>query len=168
MEKFPQAETELLEAISLTDGTHFCALSATYSFLSEARLGLGRFGEAREAARRGLALAQESENDLDLGTAWRALGRVNAADPLAGADAAKPGSANESPESADACFESSVRIFRKIGAAGDEAATLRYWAEFEHRRGREEDARSKANSALEIFRRLGASAEIARTEAAVS
>ncbi|HWX21750.1 MAG TPA: adenylate/guanylate cyclase domain-containing protein [Candidatus Binatia bacterium] len=168
LRKFQQAETELQEAIALTSGTNSCALSATYSFLGEACLGQGKTSPALEAARRALALAQDSENDLDLGTAWRTLGRV------LGAQASPPANRENRASAADAagpdfipdagtCFAEGLRVFREIQAEGEQARTLRDWAEYEVLEGRGQEGRLKTEEALAIFQRLGALAEVQRT-----
>jgi class 3 adenylate cyclase/tetratricopeptide (TPR) repeat protein len=165
LEKFALAESEALEAIRLTDGTNFCVLSEAYSFLSEARLGQGRHVEARADAQRALAAARDSENDLDLGTAWRALGRVAVALNPDGAVSGAECAQSERVPLAEDCFAEGLRVFEKINAAGEQACTFRYWAEYECRRGRHEDARRLGQTALGIFEQLGAEPEVARTAA---
>jgi class 3 adenylate cyclase/tetratricopeptide (TPR) repeat protein len=87
--KFSQAEAELRQAIDVTRGNNFCALSETYSNLSDACIGQNKIEDALAAATRALALARESENDLDLGTSLRALGRaLSLADSESGSGAA--------------------------------------------------------------------------------
>ena len=136
LKKYAQAEATLRETIALTDGANFCALSATYSFLGDALLGQGKLAEAREAAQRALALARQSESDLDLGTAWRVLGQVEAASDSGVDRLAANTSAAESAPNADSCFAESLRVFKKINAESEQAGTLRAWAEFELRNGR--------------------------------
>jgi class 3 adenylate cyclase/tetratricopeptide (TPR) repeat protein len=164
LKQFRQVEADLREAIALTDGANFCALSASYSFLSEACLGQGKPAEAFDAARRALALAKESENDLDLGTAWRALGQsVTALNPADSRPAAATARPKPLPR-AGACFAKSLSVFEKINAEGEQAATLRAWAEFELKRGRIKVGRQKGEAARAIYQRLAAAPELARTE----
>jgi tetratricopeptide (TPR) repeat protein len=79
LQKYQQVEADAREALALVDGSDFCAHAEAYAFLSEACLGQGKLPEALDAAQRALNLARESENDLDLGIAWRTLGQVLAA-----------------------------------------------------------------------------------------
>jgi class 3 adenylate cyclase/tetratricopeptide (TPR) repeat protein len=164
LRKFQQVESDLREAMALTDGTNFCALSASYSFLAEACAGQGKLVEAFDAASRALDLARESENDLDRGTAWRTLGRVAAISKGArvspGAVGLHPGATN----TAEDCFARSLEVFKKINAEGERAMTLRAWAEFELKHGQKIQGRRKAEEARAIFMRLGAGPEAAVIE----
>ena len=108
------------------------------------------------AANRALGLARETENDLDLGIAWRTLGQVLAAwnkDQNGGpADGAL---LNEICSNPDGCFHESHRIFKKINAESEAARTLRAWAEFDLQNGRAEEGNKKLEEAQTILRRLG-------------
>jgi class 3 adenylate cyclase/tetratricopeptide (TPR) repeat protein len=149
LRKFAQVEADAREAIALTAGANSCALSATYSFLSEACLAQGKKDEALDSAKRALALAQESENDLDLGTAWRTLGQAVEGEPgIVGGASAVPDPA--------ACYTESLCIFDRIHAEGEQARTLAVWAQFEHRQDRPEAAQQKSEAARAILVRLGA------------
>jgi hypothetical protein len=102
-------------------------------------------------------MAGESENDLDLGIAWRTLGKVLAACrkdqlPLS-ANGATPDKPQFEP---DACFQQSHQIFKKIDAEGEAAGTLRAWAEFDLQNGRDAEGRKRLEEAQTILRRLGA------------
>jgi class 3 adenylate cyclase/predicted ATPase len=155
--KFEQAEADAREALAVVEGSKFCAHAETYSFLSEACLGQGKVKEALDAAERALAMASESENDLDLGIAWRTLGNVLAAcrkDRLAvSGDGA---SLNQPRLEPDACFAKSHQTFKKIDAESEAAGTLRAWAEFELQMGRVEEGNKKLQEAQTILHRLGA------------
>jgi predicted ATPase len=164
LQKFHQAETELQQAISLTSGANSAALSATYSFLGEACLGQGKLPEALEATQRALKLAQDSENDLDLGTAWRTLGLVLGTPGAPASLLSIMGDGPIAPQDAEACFGESLRVFRQIKAEGEQARTLRDWAAHDLRAGRDQEARRKGEEALAIFQRLGALAEVERTQ----
>jgi tetratricopeptide (TPR) repeat protein len=157
LRKFQQVEADAREALALVEGSDFCAHSETYAFLSEACLGQGKLKDALAAADRALAIASESENDLDLGIAWRTLGKVLAAsskDRL-------PFSADDAPIvqpqfEPDACFLQSHQIFKKIDAEGEAAGTLRAWAEFDLQNGRAAEGTKRLQEAQTILRRLGA------------
>jgi predicted ATPase/class 3 adenylate cyclase len=155
---FVQAETDLRQAIALTGGRNSCALAEAFSLLAEACLGQGKREDAFEASRRALELASESENDLYLGTAWRTLGQV-----LCATGASPPG--NDGIPSAGDCFAESLRVFQKMNAEGEQARTLRAWAELDFQQGRLAEAAKKSEAAKTIFQRLGAEFEAARTEA---
>ena len=64
-----------------------------------------------------------------------------------------------------ACFAESLAVFRKINAEGEQARTLRAWAEFDLREGRTETGRARAHEARTIFLRLAATPEVFRTDA---
>lgn len=165
LRQFEQAEADLCQVILLTGTPNSCVLSESYSFLSEACLGQARLSEAVGAARQALALARQSGSFLDLGGAWRALGQAAAAmknpgaretiDSAMAADLAEP----------EACFAESLRVFEVMNAEGEQARTLRAWAEFEFEQGRDESGRKKTEAARVMFQRLGAVSEVAKTEA---
>lgn len=154
LQKYQQVEADAREALALVEGSNFCAHSETYAFLSQACLGQGKLREALETANRALNLARETENDLDLGIAWRTLGEVLSAwnnDPGAGPN----GPLNEMCSEPEACFQESHRIFAKINAEGEAARTLRAWAEFDLQNDRQQEGQRKLADAQAIFRRIG-------------
>jgi predicted ATPase/class 3 adenylate cyclase len=162
LRKYQQVEAGIREALALVAGANFCALAETYSFLGEACLGQGKLEEALEAADRALGLARESENDLDLGIAWRTLGQVLAAwnngsvtGPEQGSNGRSGDSAKSQPEPDD-CFFESHRVFKKINAESEAARTLRLWAKYDLQNGRTEQGNQKLQEAQTVFRRLGA------------
>lgn len=164
LRQFEEAEADLRQVIVLTGTPNSCTLAETYSFLAEACLGQGKLTEALEAAQHGVALAQKSENHLDLGGAWRALGKVAAGMKKRRADA-RPVSAAAGLALAEpsACFTESLRVFKLINAEGEQARTLRAGAEFELHEGRTEEGRKKLEAARSIFQRLGMTLEVERT-----
>jgi class 3 adenylate cyclase/tetratricopeptide (TPR) repeat protein len=163
--QFEQAEAELRQVIALTGSPNWCNLSETFSFLSEACLGQKKLSEALSTAEHALELAKKSESFLDLGGAWRALGRsVTALQQRANKDA--PGGLNSGeplPEP-DACFSESLRVFNKMNAEGEQARTLVAWAAFELQQGRADEARNKSELARDIFLRLGMTSEAERAQ----
>jgi class 3 adenylate cyclase/tetratricopeptide (TPR) repeat protein len=157
LRKFQQVEADAREALALVEGLDFCAHSETYAFLSEACLGQGKLKEALDAADRALAIASESENDLDLGIAWRTLGKVLAASSKDRLPVSTDGaSLDQTQFKPDACFLQSHRIFKKIDAEGEAAGTLRAWAEFDLQNGRDAEGTKRLQEAQTILRRLGA------------
>ena len=166
LRQLEQAEADLRQVITLSGTPKSCTLSETYSFLTEACLGQGKLAEALEAAQQALALAQQSENHLDLGGAWRALGRVAARMKNPDADAQAGSAASSAPiAEPGACFSESLRVFKQMNAAGEQARTLRAWAEFELQQGRTADGRKKSEQARGIFLHLGMRSEVERTDA---
>ena len=124
LRQFESAETILRKVIAQTAAPKWCTLSETYRFLSEACLGQGKLSQALEAAQRALILAQESENGLDLGSAWRALGRIAAKLKKRGADTHDIADPSAVPEP-HACFQESLRVFEQMNAEAEQARTLR-------------------------------------------
>src|SRR4029077_10786884 len=124
--QYESAETILRKVIAGTGLPNWCTLSETYRFLSEACLGQGKFVEALEDAQQALKLAQESENGLDVGSAWRALGRVGAKLRAKKAKADAIARISETPEPVR-CFRESLRVFKEMKAEAEQARTLRAW-----------------------------------------
>ena len=170
--KFAEAESELRKAIALTDGENFCSLSETFSGLTEAFIGQGKFDDALTAARRALSLARDSENDLDIGTAWRVLGQALSVTSNGNTSTETPprqrliatNRAAETPLAED-CFTESLAVFQKIKAEVEQARTLRAWAQHDRTHGRSSDSSKRLALACDIFHRLGARGEVAATEA---
>jgi predicted ATPase/class 3 adenylate cyclase len=158
--EFAAVEADLRELISHSGSENTCSLAETYIFLAEACLGGGKLAPAFEAVQRGLALAKESENDLFVGCAWRTLGRVAAAGgrvPSENQGSAKP---LADPE---ACFHESLRVFEQMNAEGEQARTLRDWAQLDAEKGDNAASGKKIAAASDIFRRLGMDAEVEKT-----
>src|SRR5262249_38738619 len=147
-----------------------CNLADTYALLSEACLGQQKHQEALTAALKSLALARESENDLFIGGAWRALGLIattietGLAPGLESTMAPARTGVGLEPLNAETCFSESLRVFQKINAQGEQARTLRAWGEFQWQKKLPDEAGKKLAEAREIFRLLGAVSETARTE----
>jgi len=154
-----QAEAEVRHAIALA-GPKFCALPESYSLLSQACLGQDKLAEALEAGRHALTLAQEAENDLSIGLAWRALGMVAAA--LGATSGPAHNGAPAGGLDPRACFAESLRVLNAIHAEGEQAYTLRAWADFELHHGSAEEGRRKCEAARSLFLRIGATVEAAR------
>lgn len=164
--QFEQAEADLRQVFALTTTPKSCSLSETYSFLAEACLGQQKLSEALDAAQCALALARESENYLDLGGAWRALGQAAASMKNRSADAPAGGAGSGAPIAEPrACFSESLRVFKQMNAEGEQARTLRAWAAFELQEGRTEEAREKSEESRRIFLRLGMRSDAERTDA---
>ena len=158
--QFDRAEAGLRRVIALTGTPNSCALSETYCLLAEACLGQEQRTEALAAAQRALALAKESGSHLDMGGAWRTLGRI-AADP--GRDR-RTRTAAQSEFAPRACFEESLRVFRQIDAQGEQARTLRAWAQYELQEGRSAAGKEMWGEARNLFLRLGLSAEVRKMD----
>lgn len=161
LSQFKEVEADLRQVIAMTSAGNSCALAETYTLLSEACLAQGKMQDSLAAGLKGLTLARESENDLFLGNAWRALGQVAAATGTA----IRADAAGSEDLSAQTCFDESLRVFRRINAEGEQARTLRAWGELDLREHRLEEARKKFVEARSIFLRLGAASEVARTDA---
>jgi tetratricopeptide (TPR) repeat protein len=164
LRQFESAETQLRNLIARS-AAPTCTLSETYRFLSEACLGQGKMAEALAAAQRALMLAQKSENGLDLGGAWRALGRAVAKLGRQSNGASAVLAASTAPiADPGVCFAESLRVFKQMSAEGEQARTLRVWAKFDLEQGRTEEARQKSKAAREMFLRLGMPLAVERTD----
>ncbi len=166
LRQFALAEADLREAIALGGTPLSGALSEASGLLSEALLGQGQQAEALDFARQALRLARQSENELDLGGAWRALGQVLAALEPNPPPVPEAVAGDGSPVvAAGACLAESLRVFERMNARGEQARTLRAWAECERQCGRIEESRAKLAAALGLFEQLGATSEVAATAA---
>jgi tetratricopeptide (TPR) repeat protein len=160
--EFQRVEQELRAMLPLAASHKSSVLSEASSFLSEACLGQEKVSEALESAEQALALARESGNELDLGIAWRALGRAKTRMPdveghPSGTD---PDSNRCDPP---ACFEESLALFKKMNSEAEQARTLRAWAEFDLWRKDFATARQKLATVQTTFERLGMKTEAERT-----
>jgi tetratricopeptide (TPR) repeat protein len=160
LQQFEQAEAGLRELIPLATTRTSSILSEAFSFLCEACLGQNKFREALEAARSALALARKSGNELDVGIAWRVLGRAAARLNSSGADTPIGIESNGPDTEPAACFAESLALFRKIHAEAEQARTLRAWAAFDLREGRMEQGWKKAEAAKRLFQRLRMTSEL--------
>jgi hypothetical protein len=95
-----------------------------------------------------------------MGSAWRTLGRVAAA---LGHDrgAQDPDGAEPAPR---ACFEESLRVFRQMNAEGEQARTLRAWAQYEVQQRHAAPGEKMWHEARDLFLRLGLSAEVQKMD----
>jgi class 3 adenylate cyclase/tetratricopeptide (TPR) repeat protein len=158
LHQFAQAETDLRQVILLTGAPNSCILSEAYSFLAEACLGQGKFADALNSASRGLELAKLSENNLDLGMAWRALGHVTARAAVLSETEEVHGALAEVPEASEAryCFQESLRVFTEINALAEQSDTLKGWAKYEIACGNEARGRHLQEEARARLARLAA------------
>lgn len=130
-------------------------LAEAYSFLAESLLGQGHAAAAQAAAGQAQALAARTENPELIGRAWRALGTVAAG---LGAPLAVAGG----PYDAAACFAESLRAYTAAGMAGEQARTLRAWAQHETARGDPAKGAALWEQARALFTALDMPAELAR------
>jgi tetratricopeptide (TPR) repeat protein len=151
LRQFVQAEADLRQVILLTGASNFCILSETYSFLAEACLGQDKVAEALDSAQRAIELAKVSENNFDLGMAWRALGRTAARVAVLVRTGELRGELHDLSNVVEPrkCFKESLRVFTEINAPGEQSETLNLWANYESECGDdvlghslEEDARA--------------------------
>jgi predicted ATPase/class 3 adenylate cyclase len=158
--EYDAAEADLRQAIAMAHAGWF-ALSETYRFWAEACLGQARpmppcperesqLAEALEAARRALALGQETENPEFIGGAWRALGQIAAEMEGVAAGVASPAH----------CFGESLQIFTEMGAQAERARTLREWARYELEKGNAERGQQMWEKARDMFEQLGMGMEV--------
>lgn len=152
LEEYESAEAHLQRAVDIAEsiGVKF---PEAYSFLAQARLGQDKVEDALTAARRAVTLAQASQEDV--GGAWRALGMVAARLP-------EPVAIDGRSCDAPACFAESLRVYTEMGAEGEQARTLRAWAEYELAHGDREKGAALWRQAQGIFERLGITLEAGR------
>jgi len=159
-----RAESGLREVINRAGAFFPALLSEAYSLLSEACLRQGKLADALQAAQQALPLAQGCSAQLELGRAWRALGKA-AGKMIHGSQ--QGGQAREALPEARKCFAESLRIFEQIHAQAEQAHTLRAWAECERMEGREIDSERKDAAARAMFADLGMLDELETSQPAV-
>jgi class 3 adenylate cyclase/tetratricopeptide (TPR) repeat protein len=163
MEEHQKAEANLRQVIEMASMQGLDVLSETYTFLAGALLGQEKTGEALEAARKALSLAQEMEAQDYMGLAWRSLGRVVTA-------LGEPVSIQVSQQqpiqvfTAEACFAESERIFIEIEREDERARTLREWARYEMEQGDLIKGQKLWEAARAIFIQLEALPEVEQME----
>jgi class 3 adenylate cyclase/tetratricopeptide (TPR) repeat protein len=152
-----QAEAGLRAMLAAIGDTGWGPLSESYRFLAEACLSQGKAGEALAAARRAIALGEQTAQPEHTGPAWRVLGQA----VWALEQRAAP--AGDAPDLAPrACFEQSLRIAEEIGAEAEHARTLRTLAEYERAAGDAARADALWEEARAAFARLNMPREVER------
>jgi tetratricopeptide (TPR) repeat protein len=140
-----KALVALREAMHLAQTTTWYGMPETYRFLAEAYLGLGDYQEACRAAQNGLGLARTARLVLDVGGNLRVLGQIT-------------------PHLPAECFAEALQIHSAIGAAAEQARTLRAWAHHELRYGDPGLGAERLAQARALFQQLGMAAELDRLE----
>lgn len=163
LRQFAQAESDLRAVLAPAAAAQYFDLSEIYTQLSEACREQGKLVEAVASARRALELAQASGNSLLSADAWRTLGRaLTGASSTAGERASRE--VPQLPDDPDFCFKESLQIYQHIGAKGEQARTLRLWAELDLKRHRIDDARSKLMEAQGGLQELRMTADLDEVE----
>lgn len=148
---YAAAEAAARRGLELCQTSRITAYSDFSVALSAASLGQGRVIEAVEAAQQALDTARASEGPREVAAACRALGSAIGA--MSESQGARP------------CFEESARSFAEVGAAAEQARTLRAWALFELRSGDPERGRELYRQARALLVGLALEHELARTPA---
>ena len=158
---FTAAETDLREAIALAGASGSWVLALTYCYLAMAFLGQNKIDDVLGAAQEALNLGKSDGSPEPIGVAWRAFGM--ASDRL-DQSVRVIENAGEKPAgyTAEACFDRSVSILQEAGNEGEMARSLREWAKYELKRGKEDKGMELWQEAKDIFARLGASMEVER------
>jgi len=73
-------------------------------------------------------------------------------------------SSNLTGQTPEHCFAESLRVFREMKAEGEQARTLRAWAEYELEEGHSEEGTKMLRRARDIFFRLGTALEVHTTD----
>jgi predicted ATPase len=160
LEDYLGAEADLNIVVDMAGSSGQDVLSSTFSFLSRAKLGLGKGHEALSNAQDALLLADEMEAPDDMGLAWRTLGQIAAALEMP----VRPRENSGITVGAEECFAESVRIFREIEREDELARTLRTWANYHLSRGNVDLGIPLWQESKRIFAELGADLEIKRME----
>lgn len=161
---YAAAEQSLREVIRMADTAGAGGLSATYANLAQACLAQGGAEAALDAAQHALALADQADSREEEGFAWRILGQIAA---RKGEDVMLAYGSSEQPRpySARDCFARSAEVYGELGIAGEQARTLRDWAEYELGSGDAERGEALWQEAWQMFEELGAEPELERMRA---
>ena len=149
MGEYNLAETTLAE-LTAQSSEEWRVLSESYCFLTEAYLGLEKPAQALQAAQQRLAHGRATANPIDIGQAWRVLGRT-------ASQIGHPVRANQQEDavfSASACFEQSLKIFSELKLERNRAFVLWNWAEYELAQGNMEEGSRMWQEAHSKFERL--------------
>jgi len=161
LKKYPEAVTDLRQAIGLAGVTGSWCMPLTFNFHAEALTGLGNYEEAFYSARQALVLAEEDKTPEYIGMAWRTLGvicdRTDDVVRFSDWETHQKGDYN-----AESCFSRSAQIFADAEIKMDQARTLREWARYKFKRGENEHGLKMWQEARDIFVSLGAQMEVAR------
>jgi predicted ATPase/class 3 adenylate cyclase len=158
---FGAAETDLKQAIQLAGSTGSWCLPLTFNCHAEALLGLGRDKEALFSAQQALALAEEDKTPEYIGVAWRTLGMVSER-------LGKPVKLRERATlqmldfDVEACYARSESIFAEAEIEMERARTLREWAKYALRAGKQGQGEEMWKASRDIFAMLGAELEVQR------
>jgi len=161
LQRFGEAENDLVEAIRLAGAAGSWVLALTYASLALAYLGQNKIDEALTSAIQALNLGRADDSPEYTGHAWRALGMI-------AAQIGKPVSIKDSETkqlnsyTTQACFERSVSALTEAGMDGERARTLREWANYEFRNGDRGKGKSMWAEARDIFEKVGAKMEVER------
>jgi predicted ATPase/class 3 adenylate cyclase len=165
LHQFAQAEADLREVVAQAAPAGAWNLPEALILLSEACLEQSKLDEALESGLRALDLARSSGNSLFTADAWRAVGRAMAAVSPLGSDWVRDHQLTNLPAGPDQCFQESLSVYQKIGARGEEARTLRIWAEFDLQCHHDRACREKLEKSLQMFQTLDMASEINKANA---
>jgi tetratricopeptide (TPR) repeat protein len=168
--EYPQAEEGLREVLRRAGSGSWFMQAEVYRNLAVALVGQKRLEEALPAGLRALDLARQSRSNENIGRAWRVLGRLAAeirageGDALLQKRVLPPVEVDGRICSAHDCYAASLQVFVEMGAAGEQARTMREWAANELETGDRPEGLRLWKEARDQFVRLGLVREVERMD----
>lgn len=164
LEEYEQAETGLQEVLRRTGSASWFMLAEVHRNLAAALVGQKRCDEALSAGLHALDLARQARSNENIGRAWRVLGRVAAALHEVEAEPPRSVMVDGRACSAHDCYAASLQVFVEMGAAGEQARTIRDWAANELKLGDRLEGQRLWKEARDLFLRLGLAREVERMD----
>lgn len=167
LEDYAQAEAGLREVLRRVGSASWFMQAEVYRNLAAALVGLKRCDEALSAGLQALELARQGRSNENIGRAWRVLGRVASALEERECQNGEPQRSvmvDGRQCSAQDCYAASLQVFVEMGAASEQARTVRDWAADELRSGDHAEGQRLWQEARDLFVRLGLVREVERMD----
>lgn len=167
LEDYAPAEAGLREVLRRVGSGSWFMQAEVYHNLAAALVGQKRCDEALAAGLQALDLARQGRSNENIGRAWRVLGRVASALEEMERQTGEPQRSvmvDGRQCSAQDCYAASLQVFVEMGAASEQARTVRGWAADELRSGDHAEGQRLWQEARDLFVRLGLVREVERMD----
>jgi class 3 adenylate cyclase/tetratricopeptide (TPR) repeat protein len=153
-----EADANLVEVIRNINDTEYDLLAETRRLMALSALAQNHFPEAVRYGLLALEHAHQGKSNEQIGAVWRVLGRIAA---YANSQMGQRTLQIEGKGwDAHSCYAASLQAFIEIGAAGEQARTVREWAEYEIQQGSPREGARLWQEARSLFERLGMQSEV--------
>ncbi len=167
LEDYVPAEAGLREVLRRVGSGSWFMQAEVHHNLAAALVGQRRCAEALAAGLQALDLARQGRSNENIGRAWRVLGRVASALEETERQTGEPQRSvmvDGRQCSAQDCYAASLQVFVEMGAASEQARTVRDWAADELRSGDYVEGQRLWQEARDLFVRLGLVREVERMD----